>query len=207
MHYKILGSSFYNPMTLVHINNYHKQQEKKMSRLFKPVVVTPAPKKRTIWANCVEFVQSVRDLFKAKEANEDFEENYRRYIAISALKALKEQKIERKMLESRFNDLTSVMSENMSQMNQQINNLETDSNQFREQFAKHQKELESELRKQADYVEEMRKKDLEQRLSRVNGGSGRNLNVLEVPMVKKPHTQGKDVFEQDMSSLKKNSEE
>jgi uncharacterized protein YktA (UPF0223 family) len=200
--------------TLVpHINNHHKQQqqqqqEKKMSRWFKPVGVTPAPKKRTIWANCVEFVQSVRDLFKAKKANEDFEENYRRYIAISALKALKEQKIERKMLESRFNDLTSAMSENMSQMNQQINNLETDSNQFREQFAKHQKELESELRKQADYMEEMRKKDLEQRLSRVNGGgSGRNLNVLEVPMVKKPRTQGKDVFEQDMSSLKKNSEE
>lgn len=180
-----------------------------MSRLFKPIGITPAPKKRNIWANCVEFVQSVRDLFKAKRANEEFEENYRRYIAISALKVLKEQKMERKVLERRFNALTSVMSENISQMNQQINSLETDSNQFREQFAKHQKELEVELRKQTDSVEQMKKKDLEQRLSHVGGGGvgNGNLNVLEVPIVKRPRAEEKDVFEQDVTSLKKKNEE
>ena len=173
---------------------------------FRPVPITPAPKKRTIWANCVEFVNSVKDYFEAKRLNKGFEQNYQKMVAATALVMLKKQREERKLVDEKLRAMSEILTSSVTQMNEQMYHATAENiQQMNKQLNEYETSIQQEIQQDEEMLEKLRaeqmerqKMALEQSTNNIQSGSSYSSNDLRSRVVTKHAPSKKSIMNNTM---------
>lgn len=145
---------------------------------FRPIPITPSPRKRTIWSNCLEFYYSVRDYFAAKRINRDFEQNYEKMVAATALLMLKKQREERMVVDEKLKAMTDILTTSVSHMNEQVSQVTAESmRDMNRQLNEIEQKMKMEMQEHEQLLERLEREESEREATRRNASSSSGSSV------------------------------
>jgi septin family protein len=102
--------------------------------------------KRTIWGNITEFVSAVQNYFQAKRVRREFDSNFEKVVAQTALSLLRKQRAERLATRHKFAQMSESAQDHLSGIQNEYEQTKNDAvNNMKKQLDEYEKQLEAEL--------------------------------------------------------------